>query len=218
MASQNCWCGCQNFEDNWLLLFFIPHVYACAKGLGNRFVHLSVCHKCLGLLSHIEIKRIQMFWGKNRRKLKWQQLLGAEPRTPGLCSLCFMATGQPSTLAILYMYCGSTPNGILTADSEWLPGVWLRHFSPTCAVHIEGWWLSGYYNSVAEHWLHKPGVLGLIPGDCQPFFDFKHLKSHCQFVSLLNILTPFTGLNNCSMQQQSKGIKKSWKLNCCGVY
>ena len=44
--------------------------------------------------------------------------------------------------------------------------------SPTCAVHIEdceGWWLSGCRSSVAEHWLHKPGVLGLIPGDCRPF-------------------------------------------------
>ena len=39
----------------------------------------------------------------------------------------------------------STPHGVLTAHTEWLPGVQLRHFSPTCAVHIEdceGWWLS----------------------------------------------------------------------------
>ena len=43
-------------------------------------------------------------------------------------------------------------------------------------VHIEdceGWWLhvrlSSCCSSVAEHWLHKPGVLGSIPGDCQPF-------------------------------------------------
>ena len=63
----------------------------------------------------------------------------------------------------------STP---LTAHAEWLPGVQLRHFSPTCAVHIEdcgGWWLSGCRSSVAEHWLHKPGVLSSIPGDCRPF-------------------------------------------------
>ena len=33
----------------------------------------------------------------------------------------------------------------------------------------EGWWVSGYHSSVAEHWLHKPGVLGLIPGDCRVF-------------------------------------------------
>ena len=58
------------------------------------------------------------------------------------------------------------------SQSQWLPGVQLRHFSPTCAVHIEdceGWWLSGCRSSVAEHWLYKPGVLGLIPGDCRPF-------------------------------------------------
>ena len=33
-------------------------------------------------------------------------------------------------------------------------------------ANCEGWWLSG---SVAEHWLHKPGVLGSVPGDCRPF-------------------------------------------------
>ena len=29
--------------------------------------------------------------------------------------------------------------------------------------------LSGCHSSVAEHWLHKPGVLSLIPEDCRPF-------------------------------------------------
>ena len=59
----------------------------------------------------------------------------------------------------------STPNSVLTAHAEWLLGVRLRHFSTTCAVHIEdceGWWLSSCHRSVAEHWLHKPGVLGSI--------------------------------------------------------
>ena len=62
-----------------------------------------------------------------------------------------------------------------------LPGVWLRYFSTTCAVHIEyykGWWLSGCYSSVAEHWLHKPGVLGFnswwLPTFSLNFFS-KHL-------------------------------------------
>ena len=37
----------------------------------------------------------------------------------------------------------------------------LRHFSPTCAVHIEdcgGWWLSSCRSSVAEHCRLKPEV------------------------------------------------------------
>ena len=61
---------------------------------------------------------------------------------------------------------------LLMAQTEWLPGVWLRHFSTTCAVYredCEGWWLSGCRSSV-EHWLHKPGVLGSITSDCQPFY------------------------------------------------
>ena len=60
----------------------------------------------------------------------------------------------------------------------------------------ECWWLSGHCSSVAEHWLHKPGVLGsslrlqnlgvlhkpgvlgLIPGDYQPFhFLYYRLKN-----------------------------------------
>ena len=32
--------------------------------------------------------------------------------------------------------------------------------------NCEGWWLSVCHSSVAEHW---HGVLGLIPGDYQPF-------------------------------------------------
>ena len=41
----------------------------------------------------------------------------------------------------------------------------------------EGWWLSSCHSSVAEHWLHKPGVLGSIPGNCWPFhFLYFRLK------------------------------------------
>ena len=54
-------------------------------------------------------------------------------------------------------------------------------YSTTCAVHIggcEGWWLSGCSSSVTDHWLHKPGVLGLIPGGCRTFhFSLKTSKS-----------------------------------------
>ena len=104
-----------------------------------------------------------------------------------------MTTRQPPALKILYMYCTggtemlqshtwqrllmerifrSTPNGVLDAHTEWLPGVRLRHYSTTCAVHIQncvGWWLSGCRSSVAEHRLHKPDVLGSIPSNCRPF-------------------------------------------------
>ena len=62
-----------------------------------------------------------------------------------------------------------TPNGVLTAHTEWLPGVWLRHFSTTCAVHIED--CEGCRSSMAEHWLHKPGLLGLIPSLKTPKFS-----------------------------------------------
>ena len=50
------------------------------------------------------------------------------------------------------------PNGVLTAHTEWLLGVRLRHVSTTFAEYIEdceGWWLSGCCSSVAEHCLHK---------------------------------------------------------------
>ena len=52
-----------------------------------------------------------------------------------------------------------TPNGVLTAHTEWLLGVRLGHFSTTCALFIEdceGRWLSGCRSLVAEHCLHKP--------------------------------------------------------------
>ena len=54
-----------------------------------------------------------------------------------------------------------TPNRVLTAHTEWLSGVRLRHFSTTCAVYIEdceGWWLSGCRGSVEEHWWLNPEV------------------------------------------------------------
>ena len=108
--------------------------------------------------------------------------------------LCHWATttGQPPAPTILYMYCIggiemplshtrqpllSELRTLLRIDQKILSI--RREFSSkfwwltTCAVHIEdcwGWWLSGCHSSVAEHWLHKPGVvLGLIAGDCWPF-------------------------------------------------
>ena len=39
----------------------------------------------------------------------------------------------------------------------------------SCTEDCEGWLLSRCCGSVAEHWLHKLRVMGLIPGCCQPF-------------------------------------------------
>ena len=40
-------------------------------------------------------------------------------------------------------------------------------------------WLSSCRSSVAEHWVHKPGILGLISDDCWPFhfplFSSQHI-------------------------------------------
>ena len=46
----------------------------------------------------------------------------------------------------------STPNGVLMAHNEWLPGVRLRHFSPTCAVHIEDIVGAGDFPVVIAQW------------------------------------------------------------------
>ena len=36
-------------------------------------------------------------------------------------------------------------------------------------LDCKGWWSSSCRSSVAEHWLHKPGVLGSISNKCQLF-------------------------------------------------
>ena len=49
----------------------------------------------------------------------------------------------------------TNPHPILTAHTEWVPGV----VSTTCAVCIEdceGWWSSSCHGSVAVHWQLKP--------------------------------------------------------------
>ena len=61
---------------------------------------------------------------------------------------------------------GVTFSGLaLVAHTEWF--VW--HFYTTCAIHMEEKAGGCPVVIVVEHWLHKPGVLGSIPGDCQPF-------------------------------------------------
>ena len=78
-------------------------------------------------------------------------------------------------------YACTTLARVLMAHTEWLPGVWLRHFCTTLALHIEdceGWWLSSCHSSVAEYRLHKPGLLGWIPGNCHPFSLSSILPQH----------------------------------------
>ena len=68
---------------------------------------------------------------------------------------------------------------IISYISEWLLGVWLRHFSTTCAVHIEdceGWWLSGCCGSVAEHWQPKPEVSWVWLPVTAGFFTFLYFR------------------------------------------
>ena len=122
-----------------------------------------------------------------------------------------MTTRQPPALTILYIYCtGGTgvPQShtwhflhpaLLTSSTshtrQYVTGVRLGHVSTTCAVYIqncEAWWLSSCRKSVAEHWLYKPGVLGLIPGNCVAL-AVHVLSQHCQnfhpsFSFLPNIL------------------------------
>ena len=83
----------------------------------------------------------------------------------------------------------STPNGVLTAHTctEWVPGVQLRHFSTTCAVHIEdyeGWWLSGCRSSVEStggssqvSWVQFSATAGL-----STFLYFHLITSTCKFL------------------------------------
>ena len=87
-----------------------------------------------------------MLWGENRGKWKGWQLPGIESRTPGLCSQC-------------------------SATELRQPDNHQSSQSSICTAPLHGWWSSSCCSSpsVAEHWLHKPGVLGSIPGDCRAF-------------------------------------------------
>ena len=89
--------------------------------------------------------------------------------------------GESSDLYLCAFTC--TYNKFLrTLVSHWhiLSGCWVCDWG--ISVHkedCEGCWLSGCCSSVAQHWLHKPGVLGSIPSNCWPFsviFASKHLN------------------------------------------
>ena len=95
--------------------------------------------------------------------------------------LCHWATvtKQPPALTILYVYCtGGTemPQSHILAATQYVLSELGQGLTTSNIEDCEGWWLSGCCSSVAEHWLHKPGILGSIPGDCQPFHSLFHLK------------------------------------------
>ena len=53
----------------------------------------------------------------------------------------------------------STPNGVLMAHTEWLPGVQLRHFSTTSTIYrLWGLVVSSCRGLVAERWRLNPEV------------------------------------------------------------
>ena len=69
----------------------------------------------------------------------------------------------------------STPNGVLTAHTEWLPGVQLRHQYHLCSTY-RGLWLSGCCGSVAEHWRLKPEVSWVRLPATAGFFTFLYFR------------------------------------------
>ena len=77
--------------------------------------------KCLELLPHDGIKRIQMLWGENREKTGSRRELNPEHLA------CAPGLGSKGSLLMERIF-QSPPNGVLTAHAEWLLGVRLRHF------------------------------------------------------------------------------------------
>ena len=144
-----------------LLLLCIPRRilgYVLLKDLNYMLVlylQFTCRHTCMQINTPHKLSQLKMLWGENRGKWKGWQLLGIKPKTPGFCSQ-YSATKpqwpdnhQPSQ------------SSICTAAQ-----VELKSLSRTSR---EGWWLACHCGSLAEHWLHKLGVLGLIPGDCRSF-------------------------------------------------
>ena len=73
-------------------------------------------------------------------------------------------------------------------------------------MHIEdgeGWWLSSCHSSVGEHWLYKPGVLGLIHGDYwSSNFPLFLLQSHLKFFLAYLFLSTGYLVIMCNVQLQ----------------
>ena len=97
--------------------------------------------------------------------------LELESRTPGLCSQCSATELQwPDNHqhSQTSMFISGWPLTefwwhILSGCRVWDWGI-QYHLWRACIEDCEGWLLSRCCGSVAEHWLHKLRVMGLIPG------------------------------------------------------
>ena len=116
------------------------HLACAASALPLSYIRQLSNHKPSQQLSVLQ----------DSKHLEWEEKINKK-NTAQMCSL------------LMEMIFRLTPSRVLMAHTEWLLGVRLRHFSNTWVVNTEdceGWWC---HSSVAEHWLHKPGVLGSRP-------------------------------------------------------
>ena len=146
---------------NWLTFWLNAPVIVRAKMKEVRTNTAVYSHA--QLRTHVIASKTPM-WGKSSKHLDW------------------VLDWENHSEWVLSWFSSRLLTGFWQHIHECLPGVRLRHFSTTCAVHIEdceGWWLSSCRSSVAEHWWLKPSAPSLIPGDCQPFLFLpqKHLIS-----------------------------------------
>ena len=145
----------EDFTDTWICVILKDLNYMLVLYLQVTCRHTCMQINTLRKLSQLlYISRCYEAKIEESEKLG-RQSLGIKSRTPGLCSQYsateprWPANHQPSQ------------SSICTAAQ-----VELKSLSRT---GCEGWWLAGHRGSLAEHWLHKPGVLGSIPGDCRSF-------------------------------------------------
>ena len=88
-----------------------------------------------------DLKRIDIRY----TRLNWYRMLWLH--TWQLLSMCCKNIRKPLIMASVLMerMFWLIPIGVLTANTVWLPGMWLA-FSTTCGIWIEkckGWWLPG---------------------------------------------------------------------------
>ena len=97
-------------------------------------------------------------------------MLGIEPRTPGLSYQCSATELQsPSNHYVCCTGGTEMPQSHILAATQYVLSELCQGLTTSNIEDCEGWWLIGCCSSVVEHWLHKPGVLGSIPSNCQSF-------------------------------------------------